>query len=142
MVHYYKVNCTRDNLKLIREFVYSVLRNLSLSEIEINQLVLAVDEVCSNLIIHSHQCNPDNAIEINIHHLPELVLFEIIDNDASAFDISNYKNPSINKIMKERRKGGMGLILVNKIMDAVEVKNEKTQNIWRMSKHIPPRSVH
>ena len=140
MIHYFKVNCLRDNLKLIREFVNVVLRNLSLSEVEINQLVLAVDEVCSNLIIHSNQCNPNNAIEINILDQKERILFEIIDNEAKEFDITQYKNPNLKKIVKERKKGGLGLMLVNKIMDNVEVKSDNSQNIWRLYKDIKPQN--
>lgn len=136
MVHYYKVNCVRDNLRLIREFVTVVLRNLSLSEIEVNQLVLAVDEVCSNLIIYSHNCNPDYFLEINIEDQSGELLFEIIDQDANFFDISKYKEPKISNIIKERRKGGVGLMLVNRIMDTVEVAVEEHQNIWRMTKKI------
>lgn len=139
MVHYYKVNCVRDNLRLIREFVTVVLRNLSLSEIEVNQLVLAVDEVCSNLIIYSHNCNPDYFLEINIEDQSGELLFEIIDQDANFFDISKYKEPKISNIIKERRKGGVGLMLVNRIMDTVEVAVEDHQNIWRMTKKIATR---
>ncbi|MDX2302887.1 MAG: ATP-binding protein [Microscillaceae bacterium] len=136
MTHHFKVNCLRDNLKLIREFVQTVLTEYPLSEIETNQLILAVDEVCSNLIIHAHDCNPDINIEINILGSEELILFEIIHKNTDNFDFSQYKNPSLKKIVQERRKGGIGLILVNKIMDNVEVKNENTFNIWRMSKYI------
>ncbi|WP_299455648.1 ATP-binding protein [uncultured Microscilla sp.] len=136
MVHYYKVNCVRDNLRLIREFVTVVLRNLSLSEIEVNQLVLAVDEICSNLIIYSHNCNPDYFLEINIEDQADKILFEIIDQDANFFDISEYQEPKISNIIKERRKGGVGLMLVNRIMDTVEVSVEDHQNIWRMTKKI------
>lgn len=136
MVHYYKVNCVRDNLRLIREFVTVVLRNLSLSEIEVNQLVLAVDEICSNLIIYSHNCNPEYFLEINIEDQGGEILFEIIDQDANFFDISEYQEPKISNIIKERRKGGVGLMLVNRIMDSVEVSVENHQNIWRMTKKI------
>ncbi len=136
MTHHYKVNCLRDNLKLIREFVYQALCELPLSDIEVNQLVLAVDEVCSNLIIHSHQCNPDDSIEISIQDENESILFEIIDHSTDGFDFSNYKKPSIKKIVQERRKGGIGLMLVNKIMDRVEVKTEDASNVWRMYKQI------
>lgn len=139
MIHYYKVNCLRDNLKLIREFVNIVLRNLSISDVERNQLVLAVDEVCSNLIIHSNECNPNNSIEINILDQNEQILFEIVDRDAKQFDISKYKNPNLKKIVKERKKGGLGLLLVNKIMDNVEVESDNSQNIWRLYKNIKPQ---
>lgn len=136
MIHHYKVTCLRDNLKLIREFVNVVLKGLALSEIERNQLVLAVDEVCANLIIHSHQCDPNTSIEINIMDLHEQVLFEIIDRDPNNFDISQYQNPNLKKIVKERKKGGLGLLLVNKIMDEVEVKTDNAQNIWRLAKNL------
>ena len=136
MTHHFKVNCLRDNLKLIREFVHNALTEFPLSEIETNQLILAVDEVCSNLIIHAHNCNPETNLEININRNQDEILFEIIHESNNSFDFSKYKNPSLKKIVKERRKGGIGLILVNKIMDDVEVKHENTFNIWRMSKYI------
>jgi serine/threonine-protein kinase RsbW len=142
MIHHYKVTCLRDNLKLIREFVNVVLKGLSLSEIERNQLVLAVDEVCANLIIHSHQCDPSTSIEINIMDLKQQVLFEIIDREPNNFDISQYQNPNLKKIVKERKKGGLGLLLVNKIMDEVEVKTDNSQNIWRLAKNIPSLNNH
>lgn len=136
MTHYYKVNCTRDNLRLIREFVNVVLQNLSLSEIEVNQLVLAVDEICSNLIIYSHDCNPDESIEIHIRKQEKDLLFEIIDKDASFFDIKDYKEPEIEKLVQEKRKGGMGLMLVNRIMDSVELTTENKTNTWRLLKRM------
>ena len=134
MIHYFKVNCERNNLKLIREFVNVVLRNFSLSDLEINQLVLAVDEVCSNLIIHSQNCNPNNIIEINIQENSEGILFEIIDKTSKSFDLTQYTDPNLHNIVKEKRKGGIGLMLVNKIMDKVEVATDNSRNTWRLLK--------
>jgi serine/threonine-protein kinase RsbW len=137
MVHYFKISCLRDNLKLIREFVNVVLRNLTLTDLEINQLVLAVDEVCANMMIHSNQINVDKFLEISIIDQKDKLLFEVIDrNNSEYFDPAQYKNPTLKKIIKERRKGGIGLMLVNKIMDNVEVKTDNTQNIWRMTKEL------
>lgn len=136
MIHYYKVACLRDNLKLIREFVNAVLKGLSLTEVEINQLVLAVDEVCSNLIIHSQECNPNTFIEINIQENQNQLVFEIVDRNPQHFDISTYQNPNLNKIVKERKKGGLGLLLVHSIMDKVEVKSENSRSTWRLVKRI------
>ena len=138
-MHCYKANCVRDNLKLIREFVTTVLRELALSDVEINQLVLAVDEICSNLIIHSHKCNPNSYIEIIILNQVNEVIFEIRDRNDQPFDFSKYKKPSLKKIVKEKRKGGIGLMLVNKIMDKVEVTNDNSMNVWRMSKLLSPQ---
>jgi serine/threonine-protein kinase RsbW len=138
MSHYYKFFCSRENLKGIRDFVSNVLKNHPLSEIEINQVVLAVDEICSNMIIHSHQCNEDDFIELNIRNQKEGIVFEIIDKSKELFDLSHYKTPSIPEIVRQGKKGGVGLMLVKKIMDDVEVSNENSQNVWRLYKKLPP----
>jgi serine/threonine-protein kinase RsbW len=136
MNHSYKATCVRDNLKLIREFVKKSLQDLVLSEIEVNQLVLAVDEVCANLIIHAHQCNPDDILQINIFQQEKQLIFEIINNDHQPFDLNTYKNPSIQKIVEERQKGGLGLLLVHKIMDVVAVNVQDETCTWRLVKHL------
>ncbi len=141
MIHYYKFYCSRENLKGIRDFVTGVLRNYSLSEIEINQMVLAVDEVCSNLIIHSHQCNADDSIELSVRNQPGGVTFEIIDRAATYFDLSSYKSPDLKQIVKEGRNGGVGLMLVQKLMDKVEVEYNDSKSTWRLYKGIHRAAV-
>jgi len=137
MIHYYKFFCSRDNLKGIRDFVNSVLRNYSLSEVEINQMVLAVDEVCANLIIHSHKCNATDSIELSIRNNKEGIIFEIIDRDAIYFDIDAYKIPDLKKKIQDGDKGGVGLLLVKSLMDKVEVEYKDTQSTWRLYKEFP-----
>lgn len=141
MIHYYKFYCSRENLKGIRDFVTGVLRNYSLSEIEINHMVLAVDEVCSNLIIHSHQCNADDAIELSIRNQATGVTFEIIDRAGTYFELNSYKAPEIEELVHRGHKGGMGLRLVKKLMDKVEVEYKDSQSTWRLYKDIHRAAV-
>ena len=136
MIHCYQVNCHSDNLKYIREFVKVVLRDLHLSETETNQLVLAVDEVCTNIIFHSADNNPNRTLEVNIIENFDVLEFEIIDQYCPEFNPTNYVRPSLQNIIQERRKGGIGLILVRNIMDEVEVSHENSQSIWRLRKAI------
>ncbi|MDO1448562.1 ATP-binding protein [Rhodocytophaga aerolata] len=137
MIHYYKFFCSRENLKGIRDFVTSVLRNYSLSDVEINQMVLAVDEVCTNLIIHSHKCNADDSIELSIKNQKDGITFEIIDRAAAYFDFASYKHPDLKQMVKEGRNGGVGLLLVKRLMDKVEVEYKDTQSTWRLYKELP-----
>jgi serine/threonine-protein kinase RsbW len=141
MIHYYKFYCSRENLKGIRDFVTGVLRNYSLSEIEINHMVLAVDEVCSNLIIHSHQCNADDSIELSIRNQATGVTFEIIDRAGTYFDFNSYKAPELEQLVLQGHKGGMGLRLVKKLMDKVEVEYKDSQSTWRLYKGIHRATV-
>lgn len=137
MIHYYKFFCSRENLKGIRDFVTNVLHNYSLSDIEINQMVLAVDEVCTNLIIHSHQCNADDSIELSIKNQKDGITFEIIDRVAAYFDFDAYKPPILGDVVKRGQNGGVGLLLVKRLMDKVEVEYKDTQSTWRLYKELP-----
>ena len=138
MNYRFKVPCKKEKLRDIRLFVSDALKNHALPDVQISTLVLAVDEVCANLIIHSHKCNPKEYIEIAISvDTNNNIVFDIIDNGA-GFDISSYSEPSIGEIVKEKRKGGLGLILVRKIMDKIELITEDNKNICRLVKNCKP----
>ncbi|UXX80467.1 ATP-binding protein [Reichenbachiella carrageenanivorans] len=133
-MHQFKTNCKRERLKEIRHFVAEVLTDIGLSEIDAHKVILAVDEVCANLIIHSNKCNPSECLEVFIEdHGLDGVLFEIIDYGV-GFNYNNYKEPNLEEIIRKRKKGGLGIMLVKNIMDTVEFKNEENKNICRMIK--------
>ena len=139
MNHRLKVSCCKDQLQNIRNFVHDELKNYTLSEVILSQLVLAVDEVCSNLMIHSHNCNPCHSIELTIKIQDRTgITFEISDQ-GKGFNFHTYREPCISDIIKTRKKGGIGLLLVKRIMDRIEYDyNDKTQrNIYRLQKFIP-----
>jgi serine/threonine-protein kinase RsbW len=136
MKYKFKASCSKHKLKEIRQFVEEVLSHYDLSEGEIHKLVLAVDEVCANLMIHSHKCNPSENIELFIHVKEnEGIIFEICDKGL-GFNIQNYKEPTLQQIIQEKRKGGVGLILVRHIMDEVQFCCGDDQNICRLFKRL------
>lgn len=135
MKYTYKVPCKKDKLRDIRGFVKEVLDKHGLQEIDVSTLVLAIDEVCANLIIHSHGCNPKESIEIEIEVDNKGLVFNIIDK-AEIFNINDYEEPSIEDIVKKQRKGGIGLILVKRIMDNIEVVSKDNKYICRLTKNI------
>ena len=130
-----KVNCTKKNLKLIRDFVTEYLNTYALSDILLNQIVLAVDEICANLIIHANHENPSKFITLQIDKIKNTVQFEIADNGV-AFNQTKYQEPNIEEHIRVGKKGGVGIALVNRIMDSVEFKTIKGQNICILSKQI------
>ena len=136
MVYKFKVPCSKSKLVEIREFLQQVLSENAIPDVTVNALVLAVDEVCANLIIHSHNCNPDENIELKVNvHGKSDITFDIIDHGV-GFNISDYEEPLISDIIKQKRKGGIGLMLVKRIMDEIEfIKGEK-KNVYRLHKKI------
>lgn len=136
MDHKYRVGCSIENLKGVRDFIRLTLKEYAVPDLQISEMVLALDEMCSNLMIHAHHCNPDDLFELKIHLMSEdIVVFEIID-DHSAFDINAFSTPDLGNLVHEKRKGGLGIRLVKTIMDKIEYQTTGGKNICRLSKRI------
>ena len=136
MKYKFTASCSKDQLKGIRSFVNESLSNHGLSDIDISTMVLAIDEVCANLIIHAHNCNPDHHLDIVISVQSEKgIAFDIIDQ-GMGFDINSYIEPSVDDLIERKRKGGIGLILVKKIMDDIQFVKVNNKNTCKLFKKL------
>ncbi|MFD1002050.1 ATP-binding protein [Ohtaekwangia kribbensis] len=136
MNYTYKVGCSIENLKGVRDFIRESLKNHGVADMQISEIVLAIDEMCSNLMIHSHHCNPDDLFELHIlvdKNNP--VVFEIVD-DGTVFDINQFHEPAIDNIVHQKRKGGLGIRLVKSIMDKIEYQKRSGRNVCRLIKAV------
>ena len=136
MNSHYKIGCSLENLKGMRDFIRKSLRSHVVSDVELNEIILALDEMCSNLIIHAHQCNPDHHLELFIQ-VPEKrkLVFEIMD-DAVMFDINRFHEPDIDNLIHDKRKGGLGIRLVKSIMDEVHYSTRDGRNVCTLTKRV------
>lgn len=128
-----RVNCQTENLHEIRNFVENSLLKLHIPEQDRNLLVVAIDEVCANRMIHSHVDDNSEKIEVQIKKIKGKLVFEIIDS-GEYFDISQHEEPSIEQVIKDKSAGGIGLILVKKIIDQIQLETRGGQNVCRLSK--------
>lgn len=130
------IGCDKSELVQIRQFTSDVLDSNAVPDLQAHKLVLAVDEVCANLIIHANNCNPHSQIEFTIDFKPKHIVFTFKDRGL-GFDINQYESPSMDEIVSTRRQGGLGLMLVKRIMDKIEFSTEKNHNICRLIKMYP-----
>jgi|TARA_R110002096_G_scaffold26933_1_gene82903 serine/threonine-protein kinase RsbW len=135
MKHELKLFCEKSRLAELRTFISNILAPTHLNDVSQNQLILAVEEVCANLIIHSHDCDPHSFILLKVSINTDNIIFEITDS-GKAFNLIEYKSPEVNSVMKERRKGGLGLLLVRKIMDKIEFETNHSKNTCRLIKKL------
>ena len=129
------IGCEKNELTRIRQFVADELERHDIPDLQAHKLVLAVDEVCANLIIHANDCNPLNKIELDLQFYPKQIVFTFRDKGV-GFDINEYESPSMDELISSRRQGGLGLLLVKRIMDKIEFTTEKNYNICRLIKII------
>ena len=135
-----KIKIARDpqNLKAVRDFVSTTLESMSVPAPEINMMVLAVDEVCANRILHTPkgvQESLNNNIELEIENDNNNFTFLIRDT-GDLYDINSHESPDIRKLIAEKRKGGIGLLLVKKIMDSIEISRSEPYTVLLLRKSL------
>lgn len=136
MSHKLNLSCCTSALVELRSFLQLSLKTYGFSEVDRHQLVLAVEEVCANLIIHSHACNPKELIYLEVKELKKKLSIEITDK-GDAFNLLEYEVPDLKKVIEEKRKGGIGILLVKKIMDEIEFESKNGKNTCRLIKNFP-----
>jgi serine/threonine-protein kinase RsbW len=135
MKTHYLAPCSKQSLPKIRAFVEEELRALDVEENMTHQLVLAVDEACANSIIHQHLCDEKSRIKVTISRKGKELLIELTDN-GEPFPITEYKPENLTEIIRKRTKGGLGIFLINKIMDKIEVIEHSDHFIYRFIKYV------
>lgn len=113
------ISSSTKNLSKVRSFVEKQAKLLSLDENTINQIVLAVDEACTNIIKYSHSYNESNSIEINTH-LQNNEFKIIIKYSGKSFNPNNLDNPNMDEYFKSYRVGGLGIPMMKKFMNKIE----------------------
>ena len=129
----FTVSCSKQSLPKIRAFVKSELVNLHVQDPTAYQLVTAIDEVCANSIIHQHNCDGISCIELAITRCDNQIHIELTDV-GSPFPIHEYEPQGIGEIIKNRKCGGLGISLITKIMDKIELIRREHDFTYRFTK--------
>jgi serine/threonine-protein kinase RsbW len=130
------VPSSTENLALIREFVTSVGRQAKLDEAEVHNLELAVDEACANVIEHAYGHEHDKEVVVRAVFDEEELGIEVTDT-GRGFDPASIPQVELDKLIAQRKTGGLGLRLIRTLMDEVNyeiVPGQKNQ--LRMTKKI------
>lgn len=125
--------CTIEEIPRLRAFIRHSL--VDLDEVTLNQIVLAADEVCTNAIQHGCSRSESTDFSVSVSHFPGRILIEIQDS-SRPFPIGDQVTVDCAEKMKNREKGGLGLFLVQKIMDEIAIEELGKHHIIRMSKFI------
>lgn len=130
-------NCDLKNLQFVRNFVRTELTQHALSAVVRNQIVLAIDEICSNLIIHSNKSDALKTIELKLSIVPSPkgITIELKEN-GTPFNYNNYIEPNLEELKTRRVSGQLGLMLVRRIMDKIEYFQVENHNVCRLYKSL------
>jgi len=104
-----------ENLKHIRTLIADITSTTSLSKEDLGNVILAVDEACSNIIKHSYKNDYNQKIDLTIRLETDFLTVSIVDYGIK-FDITSIETRDINEI----KPGGLGIYIINRVMDTVE----------------------
>lgn len=107
------------NLSIICDFCTTIARRFGLSEDDAFAVQLAVDEACTNIIEHAYEGRTDGAIRITCCQSGDELVIRIQDS-GKPFDPRSVPAPDLDAPLEQRRESGLGLYLMEKVMDRVE----------------------
>ena len=124
-----------DKLVLARKFVADAAKVFGFAEDDVNNIALAVDEACTNIIKHAYHYATDKEIDIVISmKKPE---FEIVIQDGgNHFNPQRVPVPDMKEYISHYKRGGLGMYLMKKLMDKVEYSNQPRKNVVRLIKYL------
>ena len=97
------------------------------------KVAIATDEAVTNVIRHAYNNKPDKQIKLKSTISAEPLTLEIFHTGRPLRNES-IKLPDMEQYIAERRKGGLGLLLITKFMDEVDYHVGK-ENCCSMKKY-------
>lgn len=113
------VKSKTENLSKIRAFIQDITLAVGFTQKSIDNMMLAVDEACTNIIKHAYKSYPEGEIIIKVKYEAKKLIITIIDY-GKAFAPEAVPEPDIQEYYRQHKVGGLGMYLMKTLMDDVE----------------------
>lgn len=129
------VKASTEHLAEVRNFVAAHAQDIGLSDKEVSEVRLAVDEAFTNIIKHAYKNSPAQNVRIEMGYNDQQLWISLMD-EGRTFDPKSYSEPDLAQRIKEKKRGGMGVYLIKKLMDRVQYSRKGRTNEIKMVKNI------
>jgi serine/threonine-protein kinase RsbW len=120
-------------LGLVRDLAKKMAEIAGFDESTAGRVALAVDEATTNVIEHAYRGNSDKEVELRFEDRGPELRVDIVDTGATV-DRRSIPAIDITRFASEGRTGGLGVHLMEKIMDSVTFRRTAHQNVCRLVK--------
>jgi anti-anti-sigma factor len=127
-----EVPADENNLSEVRDFIADICTKAGFLKSETNNTKLAVDEACTNIIKHAYK-EKGGDIRIDVQAEPGKIEINIFDR-GEPFDWSEVKEPDLDLYVEIGKKGGLGIYLMNRLMDSLNYSASPAGNRLYMAK--------
>ena len=114
-----KVKSKTENLSVIRDFISTSAAEARVTPDVVENIILAVDEACTNIIKHAYKSFPDGELIIKTKSTQSRFIISITDF-GNTFEPDAVPEPDLQKYYRQKRVGGLGMYLMKTLMDDVK----------------------
>lgn len=115
------ISSSTKNLARVRKYIEGKAKETGADADTINQIVMSVDEACTNVIKYAHHYDTNKKIKIEVFHSKKQ--FKVsITYEGLEFDPNNVENPDMEEYFAKCKVGGLGVPMMKKFMNKIEYK--------------------
>ena len=124
-----------SEIRKIKEMVETFGEKNKLSQDDIFDINLALEEIVVNIISYGYKTNEVRWIKVALC-IDERKLTLRTEDDGKGFDPTKAPDADIDQPLEKRVLGGLGIHIVKNIVDEVEYKRVGNKNVFVMKKNI------
>lgn len=133
-VHKLSIRSSTRYLEKVRRFIETHARQAEFGEKTVEDVKIAVDEACTNIIKHAYQGDTTQKIDLAVIVDDKYFTVRIRDH-GRAFETQDYTEPDIFRLATRRRAGGFGVHIMRQLMDQVEYESRGKINEVKLTKY-------
>jgi len=123
-------------LGLVRDLTKRVAELAGFDDATAARIALAVDEATTNSIEHAYRGAPDQHVELRFEDRGRELAIDVADFGAMV-DPRAMPRVDLERYAHERRTGGLGVHLMERIMDSVTYRRHARRNVCSLVKRKP-----
>ena len=122
------------HLGAVRRFVAERAEAEGLPAKAVEELRMAVEEACANVIEHAYASDASREIDVAVIAGEDRFTVCIRD-EGEPFEPEAYTAPDVRELIHQRRSGGLGVHLMRRLMDQVEYRSRQGMNEVCLTKY-------
>jgi serine/threonine-protein kinase RsbW len=125
---------TLNNFENFMAFIDDKLRNVETDESDKTKILMVCEEIIINIINHAYQKSNGN-LEICFVCNSQVVKITFVDSGI-PFNPLEKADTDINTPLEKREAGGLGILMIKKLMDEVHYKFDNSMNYLTIIKYL------
>jgi anti-sigma regulatory factor (Ser/Thr protein kinase) len=104
----------------IRSLVRGWVESWNVDKKRTDDVVLAIDEACTNAIRHAYEGRSDGSVELTLHAEPDFLEFQVSDTGVPCPPACTERRPMRPADVDDLQPGGLGIQLIHEVFDEVD----------------------